>query len=155
MLRRRTPGLPGFSTAVLKTQGLKWISERVQGDFGHLDSELFQPASDLLGAGLPLDNILCVCRRDTWKQAVELWQTVAPNLGFRSPSFRVHLGHGYFKDHWLPFRDQKSLTARQRGNEQQFHSLHCRFNPPQRMTAQRDFMRSEDQTQSLFLAIAL
>ena len=47
------------------------------------------------------------------------------------------------------------MLIRQRGEQRQLHPLHRGLNASQRVAAQRDFVRGEDQAQSLFLSLAL
>ena len=72
----------------------------------------------------------------------------------RFPRF-IPFGHANFDNHRLTFREELSFSARQSGDERQFHSLHRRFDTPQSVAAQRDFMGGENQAQPLLFALAL
>lgn len=62
---------------------------------------------------------------------------------------------GDFKNHWLAFRNQRPMLISQRGEQRQLHPLHRGLDASQGVAAQRDFVRCEDQAQSLFLSLAL
>ena len=64
--------------------------------------------------------------------------------------FHVNLGNCR-----LAFGKQGPLIGRQCPKERQLHPLHRGFDTPQGMTAQRDFMRGEDQAQPLLFALVL
>ncbi len=59
------------------------------------------------------------------------------------------LFHGDFKNHRLALWDQGALTARQRGEEGQFHSLHRRFDSSQGVAANQHFVSRKDQAKVL------
>lgn len=81
-------------------------------------------------------------------------------------SGRFLLGHGRlylsffhrekdFPYHRLTVRNERAMLARQSGKQRQLHPLHQRFDTAQRVAAQHDFMRGEDQPQSLLPAVVL
>lgn len=68
---------------------------------------------------------------------------------------RFHSGHDDFENHRLAVRDERPLIARQCRKKGQFHPLHGHLNASQGMAAQRNLVGCEDQTELLFLPLAL
>ena len=78
--------------------------------------------------------------------ASDIFSVLVNTLGLRN---------GDFQNHGLTFRDQRALRAGQLGQERQFHPLHGRLDSAQRMAANQDLMRREDQLELLLLSFAL
>jgi hypothetical protein len=67
----------------------------------------------------------------------------------------AHFSNDDFEDDRLAFRDEGPLAGCQLGHKRQLQSLHCRFDAPQTMAANQNFMRGEDQPELLLLSLGL
>ncbi len=62
---------------------------------------------------------------------------------------RVQFSHGDFENDRLAFGDEGPLAGSQLGHESQLQSLHGRFDAPQTMPTNQNFVRGEDQPELL------
>ena len=68
---------------------------------------------------------------------------------------RVQFSNDDFENDRLAFGDEGPLAGGQPGHESQLQSLHGRFDAPQKMAANQNFVRGEDQPELLLPSLGL
>ena len=68
---------------------------------------------------------------------------------------QVQFSHGDFENDRLAFGDEGPLAGGQLGHESQLQSLHGRFDAPQTMATNQNFVRGEDQPELLLPPLGL
>ena len=68
---------------------------------------------------------------------------------------RIQFNHGEFENDRLAFGDEGPLAGGKLGHESQLHSLHSRFDAPQTMAANQNFVRGEDHPKLLLPSLGL